>query len=220
MFIATLIRRENTKVDYYSQLQKHGYQVAEYYKLYELVRDKLKQIDVFITDFDLSNEDWCNISKKAVNCIQLIDPNSSSNQVHANNTNTTICLTKPVDIKALIAVIEGMCRYGQFNSQATQIEHRLCSAKRTLCISDGDKINLSASEGIILHTLAQVAPQPVSRKSLAESLGQNILFYDERKLEAIVSRLRRKIKTITPDDEVIKAARGRGYQLMLNVAIS
>ncbi|MBD1580882.1 winged helix-turn-helix domain-containing protein [Pseudoalteromonas sp. S16_S37] len=220
MFVATLIRRENTKIDYGSQLQKYGYQVAEYAELNELVQDKSRHIDVLIIDLELSNEDWCNIPKSQVKCIQLIEPNSSSEQADIQNTNTVLCLTKPVDIKALIAVIEGVCRHVECETQVAEVEHRLCTAKRTLCLSGGDKISLSSSEGIILHTLAMIAPQPVSRKSLSESLGQDFRFYDERKLEAIVSRLRRKIKPLTPNAEVIKAARGRGYQLMLNIAIT
>lgn len=219
MFVATLMKRKNTKIDYCFQLQKYGYQVVEYSEINELWQGRSKNIDAFITDLEWSDEGWCNTLGFEVKCIQLIEPNSLSNQVNSNNTNATICLTQPVDIKALVAVIEGACHHVQMKTEVAEVEYRLSASKRTL-LSDSDKINLSASEGIILHTLAQFAPQPVSRKSLSESLGQDFRFYDERKLEAIVSRLRRKITSLAPNAVVIKAARGRGYQLMLNVVIN
>lgn len=220
MFIATLMIGMNSKIDYCSQLRKYGYKVIECSEVNELCRYGFNNIDVFITDLEDSSEDWCSIPNVKNKCIQIIEPNYTLNKINSNKNNTTICLTKPVDIKALVAVIEGVNRHAQIKAQEDEVEHRLCSSKRTLCLSDGDEISLSASEGIILYTLAQLAPQPVSRKSLSESLGQDFRFYDERKLEAIVSRLRRKIKPLTPNAEVIKAARGRGYQLMLNVSIT
>ena len=46
---------------------------------------------------------------------------------------------------------------------------------------------------------------------LAEGLGEDYLTYDERRLEAIVSRLRRKIAGLDGAPAPIRSLRNQGY---------
>ncbi len=97
--------------------------------------------------------------------------------------------------------------------------YRLDRARRCLYAPDGAVTALTAAEGTVLDRLAQAAPDPVSRRELTESLGHDFRYYDERRLEATVSRLRRKLKLADAPRNTIKAARGRGYQLLIDVAV-
>jgi Response regulators consisting of a CheY-like receiver domain and a winged-helix DNA-binding domain len=229
MFITMLMANSQLRIDYYSLLQKYGHQVTAYAKPDELF-NKMKltpEIDVLVTDHELSKKQKLLIEERTVSkVVQIIEPDRalSKADLHNSQKNADIYLTKPVDIKALTAVINSIYRHiniaiAETEPQPSKPKYRLCSTKRTIRLSDGDQINLTASEGIVLHALAQSAPHPVSRKFLSESLGQNFWTYDERKLEAIVSRLRRKINPLAPNLETIKAARGQGYQLLLNLTI-
>ncbi|WP_435106640.1 winged helix-turn-helix domain-containing protein [Arhodomonas sp. AD133] len=97
--------------------------------------------------------------------------------------------------------------------------YHLDRARRYLYAPNGDATALTAAEGIVLDRLARAAPDPVSRRELTESLGHDVRYYDERRLEATVSRLRRKLKSPDAPPNSIKAARGRGYQLLIDVAV-
>jgi len=216
------------KTYYFSQLQKYGYQVTAYSKKDELFNNIqiIPDINVLVTDQALSKlqklviEDQ--VPSKVIKIVQIREPVNALSKIELNKYYADVCLTQPVDINALVAVVDGVFRQIPIGNEITKRQqsrskYQLCSDKRTLRLSDGEQVDLTDCEGIVLHTLAQTAPHPVSRKCLSESLGHNFLYYDERKLEAIVSRLRRKIKPITPNFETIKAARGQGYQLLLNV---
>jgi DNA-binding response OmpR family regulator len=77
---------------------------------------------------------------------------------------------------------------------------------------------LSLQEITILKVLAVAPDRFATRRSLVEALGHNYLAYDEQRLEAMISRLRKKIVPL--GDNPIKAAHGRGYVFTqtLNIA--
>ena len=160
------------------------------------------------------------VRPKAMGLVILSHLDCVESRINTLNAGADACLSKPIDIRELIAVIESVMRRIT-QSLSDPLEHhndrwQLDVAKRNLIKPDGSVIQLTCAEGIVLHALAQQAPQPVSRQHLSASLGQDHHYYDERKLEAIVSRLRRKINLGNHDNQ-LKAARGRGYQLLIDV---
>ena len=60
-----------------------------------------------------------------------------------------------------------------------------------------------------MRVFAQASEHFATRRSLIEALGHDYLAYDEQRLEAMISRLRKKIAPL--GDNPIKAAHGRGY---------
>jgi len=88
---------------------------------------------------------------------------------------------------------------------------QLNSAQLELTTPDCMTIPLSHNECCILRAAACANKQIVSRKTLIESLGQNFLHYDERRLEAIISRLRRKLASCTPEGFTVRGVKGQGY---------
>ncbi|MCR4298500.1 MAG: winged helix-turn-helix domain-containing protein [Gallionella sp.] len=84
-------------------------------------------------------------------------------------------------------------------------------AQLELYTPDCRAIPLSYNECCILRAAASANKQVVSRKTLIESLGQNFLHYDERRLEAIISRLRRKLASYAPEGFTMRGVNGQGY---------
>jgi DNA-binding response OmpR family regulator len=70
-------------------------------------------------------------------------------------------------------------------------------------------MTLKAKEITVLKVLAVAPDRFATRRSLVEALGYNYLSYDEQRLEAMISRLRKKIAPL--GENPIKAAHGRGY---------
>ena len=87
----------------------------------------------------------------------------------------------------------------------------LDSAQLELTAPDGKVIPLTHSEYCILRVAANTHGKLVSRKTLIGALGQNHLHYDERCLEALISRLRRKLVSCTQDNFLLRGVRGQGY---------
>lgn len=75
----------------------------------------------------------------------------------------------------------------------------------------GKSIPLSLNEYCILRAAAGANGSLLSRKILIESLGEHLWAYDERRLEALISRLRKKLAANSPDNFTLRSIRGRGY---------
>lgn len=80
-----------------------------------------------------------------------------------------------------------------------------------LIAPDGKHIPLSHNEFRVLQAAAHAQGSLLSRKTLIEALGKNYLYYDERCLEALISRLRRKLNIIRDGSFKLRGIRGHGY---------
>lgn len=82
---------------------------------------------------------------------------------------------------------------------------------RRLIAPDGRQVELSRTECRVLQCMQQAPKSIASRRQLVEVLGEDYLSYDERRLEAIFSRLRRKISLSTGLPGPILSLRNQGY---------
>ena len=89
---------------------------------------------------------------------------------------------------------------------------RFSRSEWKLFTPSGAEILLTRLETLLIDILADGRGQPVRRKDIiSTALDQNPLAYDERRLEAVVSRLRKKITKIYRTSQPIKAAHSIGY---------
>lgn len=82
---------------------------------------------------------------------------------------------------------------------------------RRLIAPDGKQLDLSRTECRVLQCMQQAPKSIASRRQLVEVLGEDYLSYDERRLESIFSRLRRKISASTGSPAPILSLRNQGY---------
>ena len=80
-----------------------------------------------------------------------------------------------------------------------------------LTAPNGRSVDLSSAEYQILLSLLEVPGQTCSREDLNERLGKPHLGPDNRSLDVLVSRLRRKAENETSLPFPLRAARGAGY---------
>jgi len=93
----------------------------------------------------------------------------------------------------------------------------LHSALFKLTSPSGMAILLSYNECCVLQATASANGKLVCRKTLINALGHNIMHYDERRLEALISRLRRKLLACVAEDFPIRGVKGRGYLFGVNL---
>ena len=189
---------------------------------YQFMEQK-PSLDIVVLDLGLPDDDGLNVAETlkgtpGLGIVMLTARGALSDRIQGFESGADVYLTKPADVAELNAVMESINRRmlaerSQIEGAVNSYSARLDSSGRQLVFITGEVVGLTAAEGTIMKTLVQSGVQAVSRKRLSEALGQDYMLYDERRLEAIVSRLRKKLKEVTPEVDFIKAARGVGYQL-------
>jgi two-component system response regulator QseB/two-component system response regulator TctD len=126
-------------------------------------------------------------------------------------------LSKPFDERELMMTVSAVCRRAFPGSILQPQNHwKLKTREWSLVTPSGVTIRLSIPETQLLDILQRNGNKPVSRLKISESLG-DIYRYSGNALEAMVSRLRKKIANVSPDTEVIRAVNGVGYVLAVDV---
>jgi DNA-binding response OmpR family regulator len=176
--------------------------------------------DVVILDPDLPGEDGYAVTRhlrsgSGINIIMLSALDSIENRVQGLSCGTDAYLIKPVDLRELTATLESVNR--RSNNQAlvppetTQENWLLLAYSWQLISPRGDCVTLTAYECQLLALLVERLGAPVSRREIVEAFGHDYRHYDERRLEAIVSRLRRKLEPFHGGTTPLQTAHGFGY---------
>ena len=90
---------------------------------------------------------------------------------------------------------------------------------RRLLPPGGDAIALSQQDVTVLHVLMAEPERIVSRQQIVQSLGENFLCYDQRRLDTQISRLRRKAEQATGMILPINTARNAGYRFYADAQV-
>lgn len=118
-------------------------------------------------------------------------------------------LTKPVAAAELEAIIRSL--FSRLAGEGADERTWIFDAEQWVLISpDGVSAFLSGAEYHVLAALAATPGQPVRREVLLENLGRKNIDIEDRSIDVLLSRLRRKFQGssfIVP----IKSVRGVGY---------
>lgn len=122
-------------------------------------------------------------------------------------------LEKPIDMRELEAVIRSLwSRIAPTHSAAATEMWQFDAVAWTLAAPDGVSVRLSAAEYRVVYLLARDPGIPVSRDILFQTLGKIASGPEDRSLDVLLSRLRRKLAA-SNHDFPLKSARGIGYVL-------
>jgi DNA-binding response OmpR family regulator len=123
-------------------------------------------------------------------------------------------LVKPVDPRELVALLTAAIARKPARSLGIWVVDRDIPS---ILGPNGMAQTLTLQEAAVLRTLATVAGHFASRRQLIEALGHNYLAFDEQRLEAMISRLRKKLSPL--GDNPVKAVHGKGYVFTQSVKI-
>lgn len=172
------------------------------------------QTDILVLDLGLPDGDGLEVSRRLrrthpkLGIVMLTARTRLADKVTGLREGADVYLCKPIDMDELEAVVGALARrLGIAVGRGWKIDVRTL----LLIPPNGIAISLTLPELHILQTLYDTVGQRASRKQLVEALGGNYLDFDERRLENIVSRLRRKIAVAQPDGSFLKALHGSGY---------
>lgn len=177
--------------------------------------------DVVVLDVGLPGEDGYAIARRlrrdhpACGIVMLTARAGLDDRIQGLEEGADVYLAKPADFRELGLVIRALARRLAPVGTAAGGALVLVEAEQRLLLCDGGEVALTRSETILLARLARAPGQQASREQLAAAFGMEYAEYDPRRLEAVVSRLRRKLANAGLDGEVLRAVRHAGYRLAL-----
>lgn len=178
--------------------------------------------DILILDLGLPGEDGIDIARrvrrqyqKELGIVMVTARGKLEEKVKGLDVGADLYFVKPVDILELDAALRSLQR--RIRSIQTVSWH-FNAVTSTLTNPNNRSARLTAQECILLGSLVRSPGRNVPRQEIFQALRQPDDQYGDKRLEALVSRLRRKLKSIDPDVELpIRARHNQGYAFLADV---
>jgi DNA-binding response OmpR family regulator len=171
-----------------------------------------------ILDRTLPDGDGLDVLKRirmdsATPVILLTGMSQSVEKIRGLDADADHYLTKPVDMKELLAIVRQLLRrsmpHGNNQNKAWRVD---INAWRLISPS-GLEAALTHRECVLLKCFIDQSGKVVQRDGIVEAMGFNPMVYDMRRLETMVSRLRKKIEAADMEEFPLQTVYGVGYAL-------
>ncbi|MBI3444840.1 MAG: response regulator transcription factor [Magnetospirillum sp.] len=176
--------------------------------------------DLMVLDVNLPGEDGFSIaarlrSASKVGIIMLTARGQLDDRVLGLTAGADAYLVKPVQFRELEAVIHSLTRrLGESPAEEKRDSREenpqtwgFDAPSWSLITPGGHRVPLTNAEYRVLQTLTA----SVARDDIAAALGKSVGGYDDRSIDAVMARLRRKVNTATGENLPIRAVRSVGY---------
>ena len=205
-------------------LEREGYQVSVALDgLQALEQARQFQPDLVLLDLMLPELDGFEVCKALrkesdVPVIMLTARGAEIDRVVGLELGADDYVVKPFSVRELLARVKNVLRRAQTTAAATETEPvnvgqlRIDITKREATIGAA-LLELTSLEFDLLLKLAQHPGQVFSRERLVEDVWGYDYLGDLRVVDALVKRLRRKLRRAAPTAEVILTVRAVGYKL-------
>lgn len=126
-------------------------------------------------------------------------------------------LNKPVQLPLLAVTLSALERRLVTSSAAPSRDGAwtLDVESRELRSSDGEQVDLTAKEAIVLASLIQSPKFPISHERMSQILGYPDIIFDKHRIDALLYRVRKKLGTIRGTPMQIRNIYAEGSLLVL-----
>lgn len=165
---------------------------------------------------DASGFDVARDIRGRINCgiIMLTAHGDAESRIRGFESGADIYLVKHAPLREIAAAVQTLLRRLSAPEPVASITVRswtLDLARWLLVAPDQQSIKLTATELAFVQALAEGEGETCPREDLTRLLARRQSQFDNRHLDAVVSRLRRKIANHTPLEVPIKSVYGVGY---------
>lgn len=180
--------------------------------------------DLLVLDVNLPGEDGFSIaarlrSQSKLGIVMLTARGQLDDRVLGLTAGADAYLVKPVQFRELEAVIHSLARRLRETPPEEKAAPReegprawsFDAASWSLITPSGYHVPLTNAEYRVLQTLTSEPGASVAREDIANALGKTVGGYDDRSIDAVMARLRRKVQTATGESLPIRAVRSVGY---------
>ncbi len=187
-----------------------------------------ERYDILIVDIMLPGMDglaFCQWVRQSshVPIIILSAEKGDAKRIHGIELGADDYLEKPFNPRELLARMNALLRRsGSVTSAQATGRIGFCGwvldrSNQKLHSPGAIHVPLSTTEYQLMSTLAAAAPEPVSREMIGRTILNVELGPEDRRVDILVSRLRKKMSTVQPDADFIRSVRNRGYQFCADI---
>ncbi len=175
-----------------------------------------EKFDIAVIDVGLPDGDGFEVaadlrrSQPGMGIVMLTARSATEDKLQGLRGGADHYLVKPIKLTELSAFIGSLAR-------RLPCGWRLLANRKMLHAPDGRGIQLSSQELILMTLLAGHAGEKVSRRSIVAAFGADWLSYDLRRLDTLVSRLRRRWKTELGIELPVRTEHGEGYSFCAEI---
>ncbi len=210
-----------------SYLSNYEYEVSSCHSgdvAIELIRTTAP--DLVILDLMLPGTDGLSVCRAVRNdylgrILMLTALDDSADEIAGLETGADDYMAKPVSPRLLLARIRTLLRRtdGATTSNSSSTDDKIAlndiaidASSRSVTVQ-GSPIKLSTTEFDLLWLMAKESGTVLSREHLHASIYRLDLSPTDRRIDLLVSRLRRKLGDDSTDPQLLKTIRGKGYLL-------
>ena len=167
------------------------------------------RFDVIIVDRGLPDADGLDVIERVrresplTGIVMLTARGASEDRISGLRTGADQYLVKPVSLPELEAHVAALLR-------RLPQGWRLDGSERSLYAPGGARLALSAREFDLLALIVRRGSRMASRREVAEALGWDWLSFDQRRLDTLISRLRRRCREECGHELPIRTEHARG----------
>ena len=185
-------------------------------------------IDILVLDLNLPGEDGLQIAQRIrkiipkMGIVMLTARSALIDRLKGYDSGADIYLSKPIAPEELVATLLSLNQ--RIKNQTIKEGWFLDLPNRSLSGNEAwQKVLLTHQENKVLLALIQAKDQTLSAEAIIDifEYGNESDTKSKRALEAMISRLRKKIASISNDDNTsnLRSVWGVGYQLCLRITI-
>lgn len=139
---------------------------------------------------------------------------ASKDRINGYTSGVDHYITKPVRLDELAAVVKSLAWRVE-----SVVAWRLGSSDWVLKTPQHEPIRLTAMEHGFLMTLIKRPDKVHTRRQIVDALGKDAVSYDERNLDALILRLRKKVAEVTHEPLPVKTVHGQGYAITQSISM-
>lgn len=204
------------------KLREHGFEATIVNDLVQLTMHLFnRHVDVVIFDLDFFGFAEVLAVKKirslrnlqSLGIVILASNFKTAHRLELISSGADAFLSKPVETEELMTYIRNIYRRANTSQEsAPAAQWHFHRNEWRLVAPSGTSLTLSHLEVSLMDMLIKSIGKPVKRKDIiAIGFGLDPLSYDNRRLDSIVSRLRRKLHEAYPRSQPIKVVHSVGY---------
>ncbi|MBL4647506.1 MAG: response regulator transcription factor [Gammaproteobacteria bacterium] len=190
---------------------------------------KRNPIDLIILDLMMPGIDGISLGKQIkalwpTPIIRLTAINDDIEKVVALETSVDDYLTKPFNLRILLAHIKALLKRSQQNGNTNKVIRffsfvgwKLDAQLRLLLSTDDVDVALSTAEYELLFVLLKNANKTLSRDAILQAMDKPVYVDGERRIDSLIRKLRKKIEIDANQPTIIKTIRQGGYQLTAEI---
>ena len=182
--------------------------------------------DIVLLDYNLPDATGLDIVGRLrlrfgqeIGIVMVTARGQSLDRVECRRAGANDYLVKPVNFAELLAVVSNLLALLKPDQADGQPGWQIYPDELMIVPPGKGGVGITFQETLILMTFAAAPDRLVSRDDLIRALGHQVHAYDERSLEAAISRIRKKLPALPDGRSPVQAVRGVGYKFLQPLAV-